>query len=51
MELQQVVSMMVKTQPKIKTKLVLQHPIQYPPSSQNTIFDTGTTNFLFQAYH
>ena len=35
--------MLVKTQPKIKTKINLQDSIQYPPSSHNAIVDTGAT--------
>ena len=35
--------MLDKTKPKIKTKLILKHPIQSPPSSDDSIFNTGTT--------
>ena len=35
--------MLVKTQYKINTKLIFQHPIRYPPSSKNAIVDTDTT--------
>ena len=39
--------MLVKTQYKINTKLILQHPMLYPPSSHNAIVDTGATkNFV-----
>ena len=39
--------MLVKTQSKIKTKLIIQHPIVSPPYSHNEIVDTGATkNFV-----
>ena len=38
--------MLVKIQSKINMKIILQHPIQYPPSSHNAIIDTGTTDFF-----
>ena len=38
--------MLVKTQYKTKTEIILQHPIRSPPSSHNTLVDTGATNFF-----
>ena len=35
--------MLVKTKYKTKTKLILQHPIQYPPYSNNLIVDTSSS--------
>ena len=35
--------MLVKTQPKIKTKLILQHSFGSPQSSHNTIVNTSAT--------
>ena len=46
MELQVGADKLVKTQSKINNKLILQHPIQYPPSSHSTIVETGATNFF-----
>ena len=41
MELQGGADMWVKTQYKINTKLILQHPIWYPLSSLNVLVETG----------
>ena len=38
--------MLVKTQPFKKIKIILQHPIRYPPSSHNAIVDTGATKYF-----
>ena len=38
--------MLFNTKSKTNNKLILQHPIRSPPSSQNAIFDTGTTKHL-----
>ena len=48
MELQGGSDMLIKNYLQYKTnnKLVLQHPIQYPPSSHNAIVDTGKTKYF-----